>query len=241
MDLRCDLHIHSCLSPCGSLEMSPSEIVKIARERGLDVIAIADHNSALNSPAIEVLCRDVDITPIFAIEATSSEEFHSLCLFSDSQTAVQFGRELYEALISRSNIPEKFGDQVFVDENDEILGELDKYLTGGALPYSSDKLLKMVHNRGGLFIPAHIDRAAFSISSQLGFLPPDPYDALEITIYPTPLNTGLTPLICGSDAHYPEDIGKRFFHLQSQSRNPEDILKAIKEGKTELSLKNNGK
>jgi len=236
MELKCDLHIHSCLSPCGSLDMSPSEIVRLAAVKKLDVIAIADHNSALNAPALEALCRSRNITPLFAIEATSSEEFHSLCLFPDSDRAVQFGRDLYRSLLSRPNIPEKFGDQVYVDENDEILGELDKYLTGGALPFSSDQLLKQVHDLGGLFIPAHIDRAAFSISSQLGFIPPDPYDALEVTTYPPTLDTGTIPLICSSDAHYPEDIGKRFFYLQAESRNPEDILKAIKSGNIKLSL-----
>lgn len=238
MELKCDLHIHSCLSPCGSLEMSPLEICRIAEEKELDVIAISDHNSALNSRALEILCRKSHITPLFAIEATCSEEFHSLCLFPTATIAVEFGEHLYKTLISRKNRPEKFGDQVFVDENDNILGELDKYLTGGALPYSSDQLLKMVHEKGGLFIPAHIDRPAFSLSSQLGFVPPDPYDALEITSYPPVLYTGSFPLICNSDAHYPEDIGKRFFVLECKSRNPEDILQAIKFGKIKLSLHN---
>lgn len=236
MELKCDLHIHSCLSPCGSLEMSPSAIVNIALERGLDVIAIADHNSAANLPALEALCRDSPLTPLFAIEATSAEEFHSLCLFGDCSTAVKLGEELYEALLSRPNKPEKFGDQVYVDEDDNILGELEKYLTGGALPYSSDQLLKMVRERGGLFIPAHIDRAAFSISSQLGFIPPDPYDAMEVTKLSHDLETGEIPLICNSDAHYPEDIARRFFILESAGRRPEDILTAIKEGKITLSL-----
>jgi len=238
MLLKCDLHIHSCLSPCGSLDMSPSQIVRIALEKELDVIALADHNSALNSIAFEVCCNKSGITPLFAIEATTSEEFHGLCLFQTCADAVEFGKMLYENLLSRSNIPEKFGDQVYVDENDNILGELDKYLTGGALSYSSDQLLTLVHSAGGLFIPAHIDRPAFSISSQLGFIPPDPYDALEITSYPPQLNTGSIPLISNSDAHYPEDIGKRFFYLESKSRKPEDIFDSIKEGKTTPSIKN---
>lgn len=216
--------------------MSPSEIVRIASEKGLDVIAVADHNCALNLPALEALCIGTTLTPLFAIEATSSEEFHSLCLFSDCTTAVQLGEELYDALLSRSNIPEKFGDQVYVDEHDNILGELDKYLTGGALPFSSDQLLKMVHERGGLFIPAHIDRAAFSISSQLGFIPPDPYDAMEVTKFPIDLKTGNIPLLCSSDAHYPEDIAKRFFTLESAGNRPDDIIRAIKAGKITLSL-----
>ncbi|HNX58188.1 MAG TPA: PHP domain-containing protein, partial [Spirochaetota bacterium] len=57
MILRADLHIHSCLSPCGSLDMSPSRIVERAVESGLDVIALTDHNSALNCPALEEAAR----------------------------------------------------------------------------------------------------------------------------------------------------------------------------------------
>jgi predicted metal-dependent phosphoesterase TrpH len=193
--------------------MSPSEIVRIAEERGLDVIALTDHNCALNIPAFEKACLRRGITALFGIEATTSEEFHCLCLFRAADQALTFGKKLYDNLQSRSNIPEKFGDQVYVDEDDNILGEVNKYLTGGALTYSSDILMKLVHSAEGLFIPAHIDRAAFSVSSQLGFLPPDPYDALEITTYPPPLNTKNLPLISCSDSHYPEDIGKRFFYL----------------------------
>ncbi|MBI9098592.1 MAG: PHP domain-containing protein [Spirochaetaceae bacterium] len=237
MELKCDIHIHSCLSPCGSLNMSPSSIVRIAQEQKLDVIAIADHNSALNAPALEAACKNTPLIPLFAIEATTSEEFHSLCLFRDSRIAVKFGNDLYSNLQSRPNIPEKFGDQVYVDENDNILGELDKYLTGGALTYSSDELLLMVHKAGGLFIPAHIDRAAFSMSSQLGFIPPDPYDALEITTYPMNLNRGSIPLISNSDAHFPEEIGKRFFILETESRGSDDIFKAIKNGMSYPSIK----
>lgn len=232
MRLKCDLHIHSCLSPCGSLEMSPSEIVSRAQEKGLDVIAIADHNSALNAPALKELCIGTELIPLFAIEVTSAEEFHSLCLFEKAEDAVDFGNILYEALLSRPNVPEKFGDQVYVDENDNILGELDKYLTGGAVPWSSDSLLNMVHQKGGLFIPAHIDRAAFSIGSQLGFIPPDPYDALEITTPNLSMKTDPYPLICNSDAHYPEDIGKRFFYLDSPTREAHDIFQALRQGKT---------
>ena len=237
MVLKCDFHIHSCLSPCGSLDMSPSEIARIASVKGLDVIALTDHNSALNSSAFEKCCQKVGIIALFGIEVTTSEEFHSLCLFQTAAQAINFGQDLYEHLRSRSNIPDKFGDQVFVDENENILGKVDKYLTGGALDYSSDELLKLVHSINGLFIPAHIDRAAFSIRSQLGFLPPDPYDAVEITTYPPILNTGTLPLISNSDAHYPEDIGKKFFYLETDSKSPKDIFKGIIAGKTTPSVK----
>ncbi len=236
MILKCDLHIHSCLSPCGSLEMSPKHIAEIAVEKGLDLIALTDHNCALNSPAFEKACSKAGITPLFGIEATTSEEFHSLCLFGSVTEAVNFSDELYEKLLSVPNKPEIYGDQVIVDENDNILGEVGKYLTGGALAISSDQLLKQVINAGGLFIPAHIDRAVFSLASQLGFLPPDPYSALEIISYPPPFNTGNIPLITSSDAHYPEDIGKRYFLLESESKSFRSIKEAIFNGKINLSI-----
>ena len=42
---KADLHIHTVLSPCGDLEMSPTAIVDRALSRGLDMIAISDHNT----------------------------------------------------------------------------------------------------------------------------------------------------------------------------------------------------
>lgn len=236
MLLKCDLHIHSCLSPCGSLDMSPSKIAETAVKLGLQVIAVADHNTAKNAPALEKACRGKPLIPLFAIEATTSEEFHALCLFPEADTALRFGDFLYSELRSGTNIPSKFGDQVYVDDEENILGELDKYLTGGALPFSSDILLSLVHSEGGLFIPAHMDRAAFSITSQLGFLPPDPYDALEITLWPPSMKTGKIPLISNSDAHFTEDMGKRWFNLECEGTSPGEIMEAIKKGKTSPSI-----
>lgn len=238
MILKCDLHIHSCLSPCGSLEMSPSMIVRTALEKRLDVIAIADHNTALNNPALEKLCIKSGILALFAIEVTSSEEFHSLCLFKNLDLAVSFGNMVYEKLLSLSNNPDKFGDQVYVDEQDNILGKLDKYLTGGAVEIPSEQLIELVHEKEGLFIPAHIDRAAFSLISQLGFIPADPYDALEITKWPPPKGCGNRPFISDSDAHYIEDIGKRYFLLDCETKTADSVFKAIRAGKTTPSISN---
>ena len=76
-----DLHIHTCLSPCGELDMTPERIINRAVDRGLDIIAISDHNSAENlGVAMEIASRS-SIAVLPSIEITSSEEVHVLAIF----------------------------------------------------------------------------------------------------------------------------------------------------------------
>ncbi len=194
--------------------------------RGLDSAAITDHNSALNCRAFAACCRKLGILPIFGIEVTSIEEAHVLCLFENVEQAETLGGIIYEKLPDIPNIPEKFGDQVYVDEEENILGEVDKYLVSAA-DISLDELLLIVRELNGLFIPAHIDKPVFSIPSQLGFLPEMDYDALETTVIPCPVQTGDWTLIQNSDAHYLEDIGKRYTIYDTKSVSFPGIRTAI--------------
>ena len=207
--------------------MSPSVIAKKAAGAGMDAAAISDHNTALNCRSFEVCCRKEGVTPIYGIEVTSLEEAHILCLFSDLDAAEDLGRIIYDKLPDIPNNPEKFGDQIWVDEDENILGELEKYLISAA-ELSLDQLIELVHDRDGLFIPAHIDKPVFSIPSQLGFLPPMDYDALETTVLPCPVETGKYRLIQNSDAHYPDDIAKRFTILEAAGSSGSAILKSVK-------------
>ena len=188
--------------------MSPALIAAKAAEAGLGTAALTDHNSALNCRAFETCCRRLGITPVFGIEATTSEEAHILCLFETVEAAEELGQYIYKLLPDIPNNPDKFGDQVYVDADENILGEVEKYLVSAA-DITIDKLFEQVTSAGGLFIPAHIDKPVFSIPSQLGFLPPMPYSALETTVLPCPVETGDHSLIMNSDAHYPDDIAKR--------------------------------
>lgn len=246
-----DLHLHSCLSPCGSLESSPAAIAAAARSRGIDLVALTDHNSALNCPAFAENCRRAGLSAVFGMEATSAEEAHCLCLFESPGAALDFGELLYRRLAPIPNDPERWGDQVQVNADEEIEGEVELLLVG-ATDLPLDELCSLVHARGGLFIPAHVDRAAFSLMSQLGFAPAMDYDALEIYRADTNLRTvrlkprrlapgdpewddrllppeagpapdpeALLPaLICDSDAHYLEDVGKRRFGFWSDEAVP---------------------
>lgn len=218
MIYRSDLHIHSCLSPCGSLELSPSEIVRLLVSRGVELAALTDHNSALNCLAFASACKKYGVTALFGMEVQTQEECHILCLFNNVDSALELSGEIYSQLPPVMNNPEKTGDQVYVDEDDNILGEVEKYLiTGAALDIYG--LADIVHNMGGVVIPAHAERPAFSLTSQLGFIPDGPWDALEVVRIPPAVDTGGFPLTVSSDAHYPEHIARRVFDLDTGDEN----------------------
>ncbi len=235
MKVRCDLHIHSCLSPCGDLEMSPNAIAMEAKKKGLDVIALTDHNSALNTPAFMTACNSAGIFGIYGIEITSSEEAHVLALFKKPETAMEMGALIYKSLLSVENDPEKWGDQVYLDDEENILGEASKYLTGGASIYSISELLEMTLERGGIFIPAHIDKPQFSIKSQLGFLPDDNFTAVGITKIPLVMKLNNKPYITNSDAHYLHNIGDKSFTLEIEDLTFTHIKEAIISGKITIN------
>ena len=228
MLVKTDLHIHSCLSPCGSLEMSPKAIAEKGAEEGLMMMALTDHNTALNCPAFEINCLSNGIVPVFGIEVTSKEEAHIVALFENLDTALDFGNFVYLLLPDMENNPEVLGDQIVVNEKEEIIDEVEKYL-GNASELTIDNIKSEIKKRDGLFIPAHIDKPVFSIPSQLGFLPPDDYDAVEVfTPENAPQFSSSYTVISNSDAHYIDDIGKKNLQIEMDEINFKGLRKALK-------------
>ena len=237
-----DLHNHSCLSPCGSLELSPRVLAETAAGRGVHILALTDHNSSRNCPAFSFHCKRMGIIPLYGMEVTSQEEIHVLALFAHLDAAMTFGDYIYSIITPIPNNPEKTGDQVFVDENDNILGELEYYLSVAAA-IGIDELGPKTAEYGGIVIPAHVDRPAFSMTSQLGVIVTGPWAALEcIRIPPVsdlwdpvspPLKTFGFPLVSGSDAHYTEHIGRRPFELAVSA---EELLPDGPEGDADLNV-----
>lgn len=214
---KADLHIHSVLSPCGDLDMSPRNIVEYAKAQNLQIIAVTDHNSTLHGPLVRKLAAPMGIAVLFGAEVTSREEVHCLCLFDTEDQRVDFQEYINVNLPDFANDPSKFGHQVVVNELDEIIEEI-KPLLISALKVGVNDIEKKVHELGGLFIPAHVDRPVYSLISQLGFIPPDlNFDALEI-FRTTNSNDFLAKhsylknprLIKNSDSHYPHQIGSTF-------------------------------
>lgn len=216
MRILADLHNHSCLSPCGSLELSPSVLASRARARGIGLLALTDHNSALNCPAFGLACRREGLIPLFGMEACSVEEVHVLCLFGTEREALEFGAFLLGLLPELPYDPEKLGDQVVVDVDENVLDMPDCYL-GAALSASFDELCAAAVGAGALVIPAHVDRPMFSVGSQLGFLPPGPYAAVESMRKPDRSLCLDLPVISGSDAHHPEHVGRRPFLMRTRA------------------------
>ena len=220
MIIRADFHIHSCLSPCASLEMSPTAIAERARACGLDAIALTDHNSARNAPAFADACAAAGLRVLWGAEATTTEEAHVLCLFDDIDRAFRFGEWLYGLLPGVVCVPEKMGDQPVVNRFDEIEQMLDVYL-GAATEVPLTDLYEEVRSRGGLFIPSHVDRPVTSLLSQLGRIPALPYDAIEISHrYDRRRDSarirGRHAMVRSSDAHRLEDLGRGWTLLETE-------------------------
>ncbi len=201
-----DLHLHSCLSPCGENEMTPNNIVGMAEILELPVFAVSDHNSAQNLPAVCRLGAEQGILVVPAIEITTAEEVHVLSFFPDLTAALDMGEELYAALPRVANRPEIFGDQLILDEEDRVTGQVEKLLIN-AVSFSIETVFEKVRQRGGVPIPAHIDKPAYSVLSSLGFLPPE-LEVHTVEISPRGLEKGFVPpgaaplrIISSSDAH----------------------------------------
>ncbi|MDX9902803.1 MAG: PHP-associated domain-containing protein [Bacteroidales bacterium] len=223
--IRADLHIHSLLSPCASLEMTPREIISRAQARGLDMIAVSDHNSTLHCELTVALGEKAGIKVLRAAEVTSAEDVHSLVILPDEPARTSFQQWIDSRSARIPHNPDIFGDQVVIDENENIIMEIKHFLTA-ALNASIDEVEAAAHRHGGLFIPAHIDRPSMSITSQLGFIPDDLYiDAVEVVGRTADL---LYPVIRNSDAHIPEHIGRRHTEYMLDHPSFEELTMALR-------------
>lgn len=208
-----DLHVHSCLSPCAELEMSPVSLTERASAAGLDLIAVCDHNSAENVEAVIKAATAHGMAVIPGMEVTSSEEVHILGLFPTLADAVGAQAEVYEHLFGE-NDEKAFGLQVVADEDDNVVGFNSKLLIG-ATELDVSQVISLIHQNNGLAIASHVDREGFSITGQLGFIPEGlPLDAIELTRNAAqgaelqiPGNGKRFPVIRSSDAHRLEEIG----------------------------------
>jgi len=207
---RMDLHIHTCLSPCGDNSMVPPAIIERALSAGLQGMAICDHNSAANVRAVREAGVEAGVEVIAGMEVTSAEEIHLLALF-DAYFQVDTFADLVAVHLSGVNDPDLFGDQIVVDRHGDPVA-LEEALLIGAVDLEIGRIVEEIHRLNGLAIASHVDKQAFSLLSQLGFIPADLcLDGVELSRHAGrqeqyPL-LGL-PVVRCSDAHFPEEIGK---------------------------------
>lgn len=233
-EYKADLHIHTVLSPCGDLEMSPVNIVNAASQKGLDIIGVADHNTTRHCRLITQLAAEKGIFVMPGAEVNTQEEIHCLAFFENIEILDDFQAYLDQYLPRVKNDPNFFGYQVQVNEKDEIVYEEEISLFG-AIEQSIGDVENKVHELNGIFIPAHVDRQRDSVYSQLGLFPDDLNpDAIEISWRNEPgefLKTHPELLqftvLRNSDAHFPDDIGRVFSRFLLMNRNFKEIKMAL--------------
>lgn len=171
LKLKADLHLHSVLSPCGDLLMTPAEIVKKAKKEGIEVIALTDHNSAENVEAFKYHCEKQDLKFIPGMETETKEEIHILCYFPNIKSLSSWQEIVYQHLPDQENDEDFFGPQIRCDYNDDYQAKVQQLLAA-AVNLSLDQCLDQIKKLGGIAVPSHLDRK-HSLISQLGFIPPD--------------------------------------------------------------------
>jgi len=172
MAVSYDLHIHSCLSPCGDDAMTPPNIANMAALLGMDLIAVTDHNSCRNAGAVMAAAEmlGLPLTVLAGMEVTTAEEVHVVCLFPDLASAQAAGEEVEAALMTVKNKPEIFGRQMILGPEEEFLGEFEPLLIN-ATSLSIDDMPGFARRYGGMAFPAHIDRSSNSVFANLGYFP----------------------------------------------------------------------
>lgn len=229
-----DLHIHSCLSPCGDDESTPDSIAGMGELNGLDVMALTDHNTVKNCLAFFKAAKRHGIIPLAGMELTTAEDIHLVCLFSDIDNAIKFGEYVETARILIKNRTDIFGNQLIVDDEDNVTGTEENLLTN-ATCLTLDEAPRAVEGFGGVCIPAHIDRQSNGLLAVLGAFPRTPYFGCA------EVHDGETAheyaekyrkrIITSSDAHYLWDIKERrdFFELDCKREDaPEAIINYLR-------------
>lgn len=171
MRLNYDLHLHSCLSPCGDEEMTPYNLVNMAKLLGLDLIALTDHNTAGNCRSAMEAGREAGLVVVPGMELCTAEEIHVVCLFAELDGAEAFWRHVRAHSPAFPNDPAVFGRQLYMDARDSVLGE-EPALLLEASEIGIDGLTGLVAEYGGFCYPAHIDRSSYSLLSVFGVIEP---------------------------------------------------------------------
>lgn len=229
-----DLHIHSALSPCADNEMTPNNIVNMAFLKGLDIIAVTDHNSAQNCSTVQKCANERGIIAVPGMELETREEVHIICLFPGISEVFYMQEIVYNALPDMKNREDIFGQQLVIDENDNVVDILQRFLlTASSL--SIDEVLTHVRSLGGVVIPAHIDRDSYSIVSNLGIVP----DNLDIKYLEVSKvcdvnrylenNPDLNKysFIKSSDAHSLGEILERESFIELEEKSIECLIRAL--------------
>ena len=227
-----DLHLHSCLSPCGSDEMTPANLAAMCALAGLQIVALTDHNTCGNCASFCRAAQLHGLTVLSGMELCTQEEIHVVCLFPDPEQAEDFSREIARHLPPIRNDPDRFGRQLRMDDEDGVLGEESAFLAGSTdIPLA--QVPKLVSAWGGAAFPSHIDRPSFSLLGVLGLWDPDlGFTAAELShrcppeLARRPDLAGLQ-LLTNSDAHYLDQVWGAEHTLDLPECSPQAVIQRL--------------
>lgn len=236
-----DLHIHSCLSPCADNDMTPNNIAGMAALNGLNIVALTDHNTTKNCRPFFAAAKRNGIIPVAGMEMTTAEDVHIVSLFPTLEAAEEFDREYQKYRIFYPNRTEIFGEQLIMDENDEVIGQ-EKHLLLNACRLSIEEAVPLLRSYGAAVFPAHIDRPENGVIAALGCLPEDVHfpcvefrDAVSIGDYVGRFGLAEKRILTDSDAHYLWDIheAENFLILEDEPYSSalvrESLIRLLKE------------
>ncbi len=232
-----DLHLHTALSPCTDDDMTPNNIVNMSVLKGLDIIAVTDHNTAGNCEAVMKCGQRSGLLVVPGMELETQEEVHVLCLLPDIKQARLLAAYVNNAHPGGENREELLGRQLLFDDQDRITGH-ERRLLLTAVRLSLQETVRLVRALGGAVIPAHVDRTANSILTNLGFIPPD------LEIYWLELSASCQvdkfraehpelnaySLLQSSDAHRLPDILERTSCIELVEKSIPCLLAALRGG-----------
>ena len=215
-----DLHIHSCLSPCGDDDSTPDSIAGMGELNGLELMALTDHNTCKNCPAFFEAAKRHGILAIAGMELTTAEDIHMVCLFKNLESALAFDEAIESRRILIPNREDIFGNQLICDGEDNIIGT-EPHLLSNATTVSIDEAPSLVERYGGICYPAHIDRDSNGVIAVLGVFPKSPvfscaelHFADKMDEYVKLSGIEKNKLIVSSDAHFLWDIKEQREYLE---------------------------
>lgn len=229
-----DLHVHSCLSPCGDNDMTPANIAGMAFTCGLNVVALTDHNTTKNCRAFCAACRGYGITPIPGAEITTAEDIHIVALFPSLERAEAFDAALQQYRILYKNKPQIFGEQRIMDEEDNVLG-IDEYLLSNATLLPLEEAVALARSFDAAVYPAHVDRESNGMIAVLGDIPKELNftavefrDSSKYETYRQRYSLDGMRVVSDSDAHVLWDVNEaeNFLEWEDIDESSEEMIRA---------------
>jgi PHP family Zn ribbon phosphoesterase len=229
-----DLHIHSALSPCCDDDMTPNNIVNMSKLKGLDIIAITDHNTTGNLLSVIECGKKAGLLVIPGIEVETREEIHCITLFPSIESAYKIDEIIKSRFNGLKNREDIFGAQLFFDSEDNVIGKEENMLIS-AVDISINELNDITKKFGGVMIPAHVDRDSYSVLTNLGGVPDElKLKFLELSVSISEIefiktHPELSPykFIQSSDAHHLWDIRERECFIELEKCDSAELIKKL--------------